>query len=251
MDAADDQRPKAATVHDLTGAVRGLVLLIGLCGLVAGGVAVFSSANQAGTVGLLIVGAVAVLLAIVGRVPLRWVIGGNEFDMTKEAAAVAADAVASQLGPESTAALTAQLLESNATRSSSMTAAMVDRVVFERSASARILTAVTGLGWECQLKRYSDSGVDVIVTNREGRVVEVVFKLIGTTAGFYAFVDSVDSDRHPRIYVVSSLSSLAVPERTAVRRAGEAGIHIVPLDAPDFDSRFVAACSAIFANSVE
>ena len=78
-------QPERITVRDLSRVPRGLFALAGMSGLIAGGFAVFETGNQAGSVALLAVGSVASLLAVVGKVPLKWIIGGNEFDMSETA----------------------------------------------------------------------------------------------------------------------------------------------------------------------
>jgi len=83
-----------------------------MSGLLAGGVAVFETANQAGTVGLLTVGGLSGLIALVGKVPLRWVVGGAEVDMTYDETVDTADALADMLTPEQLDELSRRLLVS-------------------------------------------------------------------------------------------------------------------------------------------
>ena len=91
--------------------------------------------------------------------PLKWIIGGNEFDMSETAAQEAADAVASQLTPAQTAELLGKLATIDAGRPSQMTLAMADYVSFEQYAITRVAAAASEVGWTFASWEY-DFGVD-------------------------------------------------------------------------------------------
>lgn len=255
MGSTEDERPKAATVHELNGVVRGLVLLTGLCGLTAGGTAVFTSSNQAGTVGLLVVGAVAMLLAIVGRVPLRWVIGGNEFDMTKEvqAAEVMTEVVASELSPTATKAVADRLMQSAATRGTSASLAFQKWVAFETTAIARVTLAVASRHrWTFTLadERAGDhEGLDGMVRDHNtGRFVGVEFKLVRHMSDFASWFSRLEkiAPSMPVVLVVASVSSLSMASRDFLDRLSQRGmVEVVELEGVDFERRFLAACDKV------
>ncbi|MGY0387097.1 hypothetical protein ACWZJV_09015 [Nocardioides sp. WG-D5] len=259
MGSIEDQRSKAATVHELSGLLRAVVLLTGLCGLAAGGLAVFTSSNQAGTVGLLVVGAVAMLLAIVGRVPLRWVIGGNEFDMTKEveAAQVITEVVASELSPTATKAVADRLWQSDATRGTSASFALQNWVAFETSAMESVTAAVTSRrNWvfASTSERGDDyASLDGTVQDPQGRSVGVEFKLARTESDFFEWFQrhQVKSRATPVILVVSHLSTLSMASRDYLRQLSEQGkVEVVGLNDADFENRFLAACDKLLGNEV-
>lgn len=166
------------TVRDLAGVPRAAFVLVGLAALTAGGFAVFKSSNQAGTVALIAVGAIASLLAVAGKLPLRWVIGGHEFDMSHRAARAAAEVVASHLPPSETAELAGQLASVEGGRFSLMTGAMLDHVNFERSAISRVAAVVQEQGWSYVDGSASDRGTDGFVETPDGRRVPVEYKLM-------------------------------------------------------------------------
>ncbi|MFE3998075.1 hypothetical protein ACFX43_04650 [Nocardioides sp. YIM B13467] len=258
MGSMEDQRSKAATVHELNGVLRGLVLLTGLCGLAAGGMAVFTSNNQAGTVGLLVVGAVAMLLAIVGRVPLRWVIGGNEFDMTKEAEAaeVMTEVVASELSPTATRAVADRLMQSDTTRGTSATYAMLNWVAFETNAIGRVTGAVTSRPrWTFTVASDQEGdheGLDGTVRDPNGRYVGVEFKLARNQSDFARWFNRLQpaSLARPIVLVVSSLSSLSMASRDYLEHQSQLGmVEVVGLEDPDFERRFLAACDKLLDNA--
>lgn len=244
----EGQRPRAATVHDLHGIVRGLVLLTGLSALAGGGIAVFTSDNQAGTVGLLVVGAVAMLLAIVGRVPLRWVIGGNEFDMTQEAAEATAEAVASQLTPASTAKVAADLMWSDAARSTAR--AMMDVVAVEQSASELVASTIgVRQGWTYSEATGPDTSIDGVIEDSNGRHIGVVFRLgrQGSSLKSWLYQSKGRAFDLPIVLVVPAMSALSDESRMLIdARVRRGEVEVVSLRAPDFDRRFLEACDRAF-----
>lgn len=246
----EGQRSRAVAVHDLQGAVRGLVLLTGLSALGGGGVAVFRSDNQAGTVGLLVVGAVAMLLAIVGRVPLRWVIGGNEFDMTKEAAEATAEAVASQLTPESTAKVAAGLMWSDAGRSTAR--AMMDVVALEQAATDLVESALAARpGWTYSEPDGPDTGIDgVIQKNSNGRRIGLVLMLGRRESSLLAWLHQMKGREFelPTILIVPSLSVLPMEALTLISaRTRHSDFTVLALEAPAFEAQFLTTCDNFFA----
>jgi hypothetical protein len=106
---AKEQR--RVTMEPLDRGRRGLSAFIGVAGLWAGTVAVFESSNQAGTVALLTIGALASVFALLGKVPLRWVVAGTELDMSYDDSRETADALADFLNSDQLDLLTQNLLE--------------------------------------------------------------------------------------------------------------------------------------------
>ncbi|MFH7322260.1 hypothetical protein [Aeromicrobium sp. JJY06] len=90
---------------------RGIASAISLGGLAGGTFGVFESGNQAGTVALLTIGAFSGAFAMVGKIPLRWVVAGTEVDMSYEESRDTADALAQFLTAEQLAIVTKQILE--------------------------------------------------------------------------------------------------------------------------------------------
>lgn len=106
------EEKRRVSFQELSGVARGLSALVGMSGLVVGGIAVFETANQAGTVGLLTVGGLSGLIALLGKVPLRWTVGGAEVDMSYDETIETADALADLLTPEQLEELSRRLLTS-------------------------------------------------------------------------------------------------------------------------------------------
>lgn len=107
---ASEQR--RVTMEPLDRSRRGVSAFVGVTGLGAGLVAVFESANQAGTVALLTIGALASVIALLGRIPLRWVVAGAELDMSYEESQQTADALSEFMNADQLRLLTQRLLES-------------------------------------------------------------------------------------------------------------------------------------------
>lgn len=182
---SDDNGPASARVgvRPLKGFERGLVTLVGLWGLTLGALATFKTNNQAGTAALLGLGAVAGLIALVGRLPLRWVIGGNTFDMSEEVARLTVDAVISELGPDETADLADRLADVDRSQLSPMTGMMQDVVRFEHRAIVMIKKVVADhptWGYE-PVSASNDRGVDGFLV-ADGRLIPVVYKWLRESA---------------------------------------------------------------------
>lgn len=246
MDSTKKRPVKAATVHDLTRPWRGVVLGIGLCSLVAGGMAVFMSPNQAGTLGLLVVGAIAILLAIVGRVPLLFTISGSQIDLRKEveAAEDLTEAVATKLSPDSTKAIFDQLEKSGMVRPSATAGAMSEWVKFEQEAISRVTGAVTSRRQWTFTSASTDTELDGSV-NANGRHVGVEFKLARDRSNFAAWFDRLGRvhPSQPVVLVVNGLTRLTAASRANLKAlASSRKVQIVAFDAPDFENRFLAAC---------
>lgn len=203
---------------------------------------------------MLAIGAVALLLAVVGRVPLRWVIGGNEIDMTKDAAVaeVMSDALASAGSPESTRAVANQLANSKATRVSPTTVAMLEWVAFEQSAIARVTAAVTSRPRWTFTSASVDRGVDGTVWLPDGREVGVEFKLARNRSDFSGWFDRLQRRESigPIVLVVSSIGSMSMASRSYLEElSGRNALEVVGLEDPDFDERFLAACDAVLGKA--
>ena len=238
------EQPERVTVRSLGPWQRALFAVAGFSGLIAGGFAVFHTGNQAGSVALLAVGSVAALLAIVGKVPLKWVIGGNEFDMSEAAAQEAADVVASQLTPTQTAELLGRLATSDGVRSSQMTLAVADHVAFEQSALARVAAASIAAGWRFVEPSNDHDPFDCYVQMPNG-VVPIVLKLVRNEQSWRRlkelrkrFRDRYTSD------VVVILGGMRIDRQVVEDRLNEGAgppVHLVYLEDPNFDSELVDA----------
>ena len=235
------------TVTDLTGVPRGTFVLVGMCSLLAGGFAVFKSSNQAGTVALIAIGAIASLLAVVGKLPLRWVIGGHEFDMSHKTARAAAEVMASHLPPSGTAELAGQMARAEGGRLSPMTSAMLDYVNFERSAIERVIAVAQERGWSYVDASGSDRGVDGYVETANGRRVPVEYKLVRNrdmlAKRFRELVHRYGTGEIRNAVIVISGPPLAEGSRLAqtLQSYESPRLHVVFMDDPEFERNFSAA----------
>lgn len=242
------------TVRDLRGGVRRLFALAGMGGLIGGAVAVFVSRNQAGTVALLAVGGIASLLAVVGKVPLRWVIGGHEFDMSEAAAQDVADAVASQLDPTGTAELAGRLAGTEAGGRSPVASAMFEYVAFEQATIGRVMQVIAPMGWSyAHITAPEDRRYDGFVVTQDGYRIPIEYKLVRSTAALNRLramiKDRLAADAFEAMVLVVSaapqvpdVSTLGQREMLAPR-----GVQLVDANAPEFERRFVAACDDVVA----
>lgn len=245
------------TVRDLDRWVRGLFSLAGSGGLIGGAVAVFRSDNQAGTVALLVIGAIASLLAVVGKVPLRWVIGGNEFDMSEAIAQDIADAIASQVDPAGTAQIVGALAASESGLRSPVANAMSEYVAFEQSAIDRVMRAVEPKGWfYMPATTAQDRQFDGFVVTEDGRRIPVEYKLVRSAHAVRRLLHVVrdrgnENDRTAFVLVASG------PEvRSLVTLANRAdlaplGVQLVDANDPHFPRRFRVACEDVLAQFPE
>ncbi|KAA1416801.1 hypothetical protein F0U44_16560 [Nocardioides humilatus] len=182
---------KRRTAVDLGRGRRALCAVVGLGALGAGVVAVFETTNQGGTVALVTVGALASILALVGKVPLRWVVAGHEVDMTEEEHVIerTVDAFASEMSPLQLEATSHSLMQM-AARSKVATDAEVARYVrvadrlletseFEREVELR-KKQLLGLfpGWSSAEPDGSTTGggVDGVLISPSGRRIAIVAK---------------------------------------------------------------------------
>lgn len=245
--------PERVTARDLTGRLRGLVATVGILGLSTGGIAVFTSDNQAGTVALLTVGSIASVLATVGRIPLRWVIGGNEIDMSEDAARELVDVITSRLGPDETAEVAGQLSTSGALGLSSVANAMNEYVAFELACVARVHRAVGMRGWSYSPSSGArDRGYDGFVLDQNGRRVAIEYKLVRSTSAMRQMLRrlSDQSRSEPMVLVVSTTPGISNVASLSYRADfAPLGIHIVDATGPDFERRFVAACEDALSGS--
>lgn len=219
-----------------------------MAGLFVGGVAVFTSGNQAGTVALLAVGSVASLLAVVGKVPLRWVIGGHEIDMSEEAAQDAAEAVASRLSPSETAELAGRLAQLDNAALSPMATAMQAYVGFEQLAIGKILQAIaSNPGWTYEPSQPGGA-FDAFVVDAHDHRVPVEYKMLRSPAALRKVLDTLPtSSAFPDVVLVLS----GQPIKSASFEGLIAGKHaprVLPvfIDDPGFDLAIVAALEAAF-----
>lgn len=232
--ATDDR----ITVRDLERGQRGLFALVGMGGLLAGGVAVFESGNQAGTVALLAVGSVASLLSVVGKIPLRWVIGGNEFDLSERAAIEVAEEVASRLTPPETAELAGRLTHLDAGRRSSMTTAMVDYVAFEQTAIARVMQALATTDY-AYTSGTVDRGFDGMVVGPKG-ALPVEYKF-GRSPGSLErvvrrFRNSQGSSSYSDVLLIVGGAQINYPRLTTeLSGLSSPRVHLIELDDPEFE----------------
>jgi hypothetical protein len=90
----DDQAPAATPLRAIPPWQRWLASAAGLGCLCAGAVAVFETANGVGSTGLLVVGALFLLLGLVGLVPDRLKVGDAEVSWTRVADALRSTPVA-------------------------------------------------------------------------------------------------------------------------------------------------------------
>jgi hypothetical protein len=161
--------------------------ILGMSALTAGFVAVFTSANQAGTVGLLAIGAAASLFAILGKIPLRWVVAGAELDMTYDGSETA-EALSEVLTAEQVERLRDRLLseeQSPATTDAASgglkLAAQLTRIGSLEQEWHQRLHLWTQLhpGWSYEASRAPDERGDGVLTSPTGATVVVDVKLWG------------------------------------------------------------------------
>lgn len=240
------------TVRELSGAQRGLFALVGVAGLLGGGVAVFESGNQAGTVALLAVGSIASLLTVVGKMPLRWVIGGHEFDMSEAAAIEAVEVVASQLKPAETAELAGRLAQLEPGRRSSMTNAMLDYVGFEQAAIGRVMQAIAPKGWTYgSASHLADRGIDGVILGPGNVFVPVEYKFGRSPSSLRnaikRFQESQGQTSYSDVILIAGGAPLNFP-RLTTELAGLTAprVHLVEADDPEFDVTLVAALERAF-----
>lgn len=235
------------TVRELKRGQRGLFSLAGVAGLLTGGVAVFESGNQAGTVALLAVGSVASLLAVVGKVPLRWVIGGHEFDMSEDAAQEAADVVTSQLKPAETAELAGRLVQLDSGRRNAMTNAILDHVSFEQAAIGRVMQAIAPKGWAYGSNiPVDDRGIDGVILGPNGVSVPVEYKFVRSKSGLLNTIkrarDLQGRVTYGDLVVIVGGTPVNYPEMTTrLAELDSPRIHLVEVDDPEFEKTLVEA----------
>lgn len=228
-------------VRPLKGLERGLVTLVGLVGLTLGTLATFRTGNQAGTAALLALGSVAGLVALVGKLPLRWVIGGNTFDMSDEVARMTVDAVISQLDPEQTAELAERLADVDRSQLSPMTGMMQDVVQFERKAIKLIKEAVdANPTWAYEpVSSSSDRGVDGFLVV-DGESIPVEYKWIRDSESLGAVLQGIQRHqaavRSHLIVVFSGRPITTLEFQKRVQMFLEPRVHPVFLEVTDFKS---------------
>jgi hypothetical protein len=72
---SEDPKPETEPIFlpGIRGLARGTCALVSLAGLAAGGFAVFKTDNEFGTTGLLLIGALAGITALIQRIPkIKW-----------------------------------------------------------------------------------------------------------------------------------------------------------------------------------
>lgn len=245
---------RRVTVRDLDGATRGLFAFGGASGLVLGAVAVFLSANQAGTVALLIAGSGASLLAVVGKVPLRWVIGGTEFDMSYEQAAALVEGATADLTPGETAAFASRLSRLQGGVPSSITGVMLDNVSFELEATARVRLAVTQAGWNYREEPPGQPHrFDGYIDKPEGPSVPVELRMHRGTSSLWPIVSrlrlSAESLGCADVLLVVSGGTEAV-WTGSTQWGGELEgprVHVIDINTPGFERVLIATLETAFS----
>lgn len=200
-------------------------------------------------------GAIALLIAVVGKLPLKWVIGGHEFDMSHRAARAAAEVMASHLSPSGTAELAGQLANADGGRLSPMTGAMLDYVNFERSATARVIEVVHEHGWSYVDASGSDRGVDGFVETADGRRVLVEYKLvrdrINLSRRVRDLVRRYGTGELGNAVIVISGPPLAPDSKLAqtLRSYESPRFHVIFMEDPEFERNLAAAVREALAGT--
>ena len=192
---------RRVTMEPLDRGRRGVSAFVGVTGLGAGVVAVFESTNQAGTVALLTIGALASVFALLGKIPLRWVVAGAELDMTYEESQQTADALTEFMNADQLRLLTQRLLEAAPQQGASVNslhlAATLSRASTVESEGhsrmKRFATLTPGYSYE---PATVELGADGVMTAPDGTRIAVDFKAWG---------DGVTRERrHQRVQLLNN-----------------------------------------------
>jgi hypothetical protein len=178
------KEPRRVTTERLTRGRRGLTAFVGISGLTVGTVAVFESGNQGGTVALLSIGALASVFAVLGKIPLRWVVAGADVDMSYEESRETADTLSDYLNAEQLRLVTERLLDAAAQTPASTSplrlAANLSRVsTVESEGHSRMRRFATlSDGWSYK-PVSTELGADGVMTALDGTKIAVDFKAWG------------------------------------------------------------------------
>lgn len=176
---------RRVTMEPISGSRRGVSAILGMAGLSAGTIAVFESANQAGTVALLTIGALSSIFALLGKIPLRWVVAGAELDMTYEDNQQTADALSDVMTVEQLRLVAQRLLEAPAQQSPSADNRLRLAATLSRASTVeaeghtrmkRFVALTPGFSYE---QAAADSGIDGVMTAPDGVRIAVDFKAWG------------------------------------------------------------------------
>jgi len=194
---------------------------------------------------LLAMGGIASLLAVVGKMPLRWVIGGHEFDMSEAANEEVADVVISQLGPAGTAEVVRLLAGTEAGGRNPVAGAMFEYVAFEQAAINRVRQAIALTGWS--YSEPGDRGYDGFVVTQDDDRIPIEYKLVRSTASLNRVLKTIEDRRTsaaPSMVLVVSAIPKVPSMVTLGQRAALAplGVYLVDANAADFEHRFIVAC---------
>jgi hypothetical protein len=178
---------RRVTIESLNRSRRGLTAFMGVSGLGAGVVAVFKSANQAGTVALLTIGALASVFALLGKIPLRWIVAGAELDMSYDERQETADALSEVLTADQLRLLTRRLLEEGAENSTSTgrlqlaaTLSRASNVEDEGHSRMRRFGTLSDVwSYEPASQVGGDLGADGFMTATDGTRIAIDFKAWG------------------------------------------------------------------------
>jgi hypothetical protein len=179
-----EKEQRRVTAEPIGGLRRGAAAVIGVSGIAAGALAVFQSDNQAGSVALLAIGAGACVVALVGKVPLRWVVAGAEVDMSYEESRETADTLSEFLNSEQLQMVTRRLLEGTLQQPASTnrlqlaaTLSRASAVEAEGHGRMRRFATMTD-GWSYQ-PANAEFGADGVMTAPGGTKIAVEFKAWG------------------------------------------------------------------------
>lgn len=153
--------------------------ILGLIVLGGAEVAVFTGKDGAATVALIVIAGLAMLLAVVGVVPIRATFGDKSIDMYDEDI-LAVDKVAAVLSSSqlANAALTSPIVDSP-TRSSPVTDRLLQHATFEREMLDAITNAARAVDANVTFEALDDeTRWDAIVEHKEQKLfVEVTLRL--------------------------------------------------------------------------
>lgn len=147
-----------------------------VAGLGAGGVAVFETNNEAGSVALLAVGVLFSFVALAGLLPTRLKLGDNEIEWQQLAEALSD--VVDETPPESRPALLKSIADLSI--AAPPLAGQSLTVAAEEAELLNLLRAAmpAHLQWQTELQGRFDRGLDALITNpADGRILGVEFKI--------------------------------------------------------------------------
>lgn len=217
-------------------------------GLLSGGTAVFLSTNQAGTVALIAIGAISLVIAIAGRMPLKWALGAGTFDLSDAAAAEAGAAVvAENLPPPAMHDLVQAMNRAAQGRPVAMSQALERYSNFESQAAERVSAVTRAHGWTYLSERTPDRGVDAIVRADNGKEACIEYKLTSTRNNrrnrmMDLLARAAIVTPLPLIAVLSEGNDAEFPYIDAFRKQGA---DLLFLDDPEFENSLALALSRV------